>query len=388
MFKDKQLWLKKILPAMGAGVLVAIILVGGISLWRSYRRVVVVANKAVEPTGIVPPTATPTPDPDRDFSVLLLGYAGGEHDGAGLTDSMILVTIQPKRKRVVLTSIPRDLWVRLPLSQDDSEEHWYKVNAAYVLGKDDKKFNNKAVEFTGPAGGGELVKSVVSDITGIDIDYFLAVDFTGFMGAIDKLGGIKVYVPVAFSDPWFPIEGKEDDICEKSPEDLEAITATLSGGKLEEEFTCRYEELSFERGLVEMDGETALKFARSRHSDVYGGDFGRSDRQRLVIEAVKSKIMSIGFLPKVIPLLNQLSWHVQTDVDLGQMKKWIDRADEFLDYEIISTALTEKNVLMQSRSEAGQFILTSIDGQGVWMSIQNYMEELLTETAPESGKIE
>ena len=377
MFKDKQLWLRKILPAMGAGVLGAIIIVGGISLWRSYRRVVVVANKPVEPISIVPPTATPTPDPDRDFSVLLLGYAGGKHDGAGLTDSMILATIQPKKERLVLTSIPRDLWVRLPLSQDDSEEHWYKVNAAYVLGKDDKKFNNKAVEFTGPAGGGELVKSVVSDITGIDIDYFLAVDFTGFMGAIDNLGGIKVYVPVAFSDPWFPIEGKEDDICEKSPEEIIAIEASLSGVKLEEEFTCRYEELVFDRGMVEMDGETALKFARSRHSDVYGGDFGRSDRQRLVIEAVKSKIMSIGFLPKVIPLLNQLSWHVQTDVDLGRMKEWMDRADEFLDYEIISTALTEKNVLMQSRSEAGQFILTSIDGQGVWMSVQNYMEEIL-----------
>jgi len=381
MFKNKELWLKKILPAIGAGVLGAIVLVGGISLWKSYRRVVVVANKVIEPRPEadqpVAETATPTPDPDRDFSVLLLGYAGGEHDGAGLTDSMILVTVQPKKERLVLTSIPRDLWVRLPLSQDDLEEHWYKINAAYVLGKDDERFNNKAVEFTGPAGGGELVKSVVSDITGIDIDYFLAVDFTGFMGAIDKLGGIKVYVPVAFSDPWFPIEGKEDDICEKSPEEIIAIEASLSGVKLEEEFTCRYEELVFDRGLVEMDGETALKFARSRHSDVYGGDFGRSDRQRLVIEAVKSKIMSIGFLPNVIPLLNQLSWHVQTDVDLGQMKKWIDRADEFLDYEIISTALTEKNVLMQSRSEAGQFILTSIDGRDVWMSVQNYMEEIL-----------
>jgi len=387
MFKNKELWFRKIIPAICAGVVGAVILVGGISLWRSYKRVVLIPNKPVKPTSVLPPTATPTPDPDRDFSVLLLGYAGGEHDGAGLTDSMILVTIQPKRKRVVLTSIPRDLWVKLPLSQEADEEYWYKINVAYVLGKDDKRFPNKAIEFTGPAGGGEMVKRVVSDITGVDIDYFLAVDFSGFMSAINNLGGINVYVPVAFSDPWYPIEGKETDSCEKSPEELDAITATLSGVKLEEEFTCRYEELSFERGVVEMDGETALKFARSRHSDIYGGDFGRSDRQRLVIEAVKDKIISIGFLPKVIPLLSQLSWHVQTDANLEKMKEWINRADEFLNYEVVSGALTEKNVLMQSRSKTGQFILTSIDGQGVWMSVQNYMEELLAETASESGEI-
>ena len=147
MFKNKELWFRKIIPAICAGVVGAIILVGGVSLWRSYKRVVLIPNKPVKPTSVLPPTATPTPDPDRDFSVLLLGYAGGEHDGAGLTDSMILVTIQPKRKRVVLTSIPRDLWVKLPLSQEADEEYWYKINVAYVLGKDDKRFPNKAAAY-------------------------------------------------------------------------------------------------------------------------------------------------------------------------------------------------------------------------------------------------
>ena len=388
MHIDKSFWLKKILPAIGAGVMGAVILVGSISIWKSYKRVMVTANKPIKLTGIVSPTATPTPDPDADFSMLLLGYAGGDHDGSGLTDSIIMATIQPKEKRIVLTSIPRDLWVKLPLDKDKSEEYWYKVNAAYVLGRDDKRYPNKITEFTGPAGGGEVVKSVISEVMGVKIDNFLAVDFDGFMKAINNLGGIKVYVPVAFSDPWYPLEGKEKDTCGKSVEDLLAIEASLSGTKLEEEFTCRYEELNFERGVVEMDGETALKFARSRHSDVYGGDFGRSDRQRLVIEAVKNKVLSIGFLPKVIPLINQLSWHVQTDIDLKQIKEWMERANEFMDYEITSTALTEKNVLMQSRSEKGQFILTSIDGQGVWMSVHQYMEDITTETASDSGKIE
>ena len=381
---DRQMWVKKILPAVGAGVVGAIILVGGLRLYKSYKRVVVVPNKPILPTSVIPPTATPTPDADADFSVALLGYAGGDHDGAGLTDSILVARVQPKKERILMISIPRDLWVKLPLSTIEGEEHWYKINAAFVLGGDDKKYPNKAIEYTGEAGGGMVVKSVLGEVLGMPIDYFVAVDFSGFMSAIDNLGGINVYVARSFEDPFYPIKGAENETCGKSVEEITAIEATMSGWKLEQAYECRFETLKFEKGLVEMSGELALKYVRSRHSPTDGGDFNRARRQREVIEAVKNKVISIGFLPKVIPLISQLSWHIQTDIDLEKMNEWVNRFDQFSNYEIENIALTTENVLMDSKSSAGQFILTSIDGIGYWNAVQEYIDGVVNETVLDS----
>lgn len=371
---DRKMWIKKILPAVAAGVAGAIILVGGLSLYKSYKRVVVVPNKPIIPTSVMLPSATPTPDPDADFSVALLGYPGGDHDGAGLTDSILVVRVQPKKERILMISIPRDLWVKLPLSTVEGEEHWYKINAAYVLGKEDKKYPNKAIEYTGEAGGGMVVKSVLAEVLGTPIDYFLAVDFSGFMSAIDNLGGIKVKVAKSFEDPFYPIKGAEKETCEKSEEDIVAIEATISGWKLEQAYECRFETLKFEKGLAEMNGELALKYVRSRHSPTDGGDFNRARRQREVIEAVKNKVISIGFLPKIVPLISQLSYHIQTDINIEKMNEWLGRFSAFSNYEIESVALTTENVLMDSKSDSGQFILTSIDGIGYWNAVQEYVD--------------
>jgi len=381
---DRQMWLKRILPAVAAGVVGAIILVGGLRLYKSYKRVVVVPNKPIIPTSVIPPTATPTPDPDADFSVALLGYAGGDHDGAGLTDSIMVARVQPKKERILLISIPRDLWVKLPLSTIGGEEHWYKINAAFVLGKDDKKYPNKAIEYTGEAGGGMVVKSVLGEVLGMPVDYFAAVDFDGFVKTINSLGNIRVKVEKSFEDPFYPIKGAENETCGKSIEEITAIEATMSGWKLEQAYECRFETLKFERGLVEMNGELALKYVRSRHSPTDGGDFNRARRQREVIEAVKNKVISIGFLPKVVPLISQLSYHIQTDIDLGKMNEWLERFSEFSNYKIESVALTTENVLMDSKSGSGQFILTSIDGIGCWKAVQEFVDRVVNETVLDS----
>jgi len=338
-------------------------------LKNRYQKMVVISNRV--PTQA--PLPTPTPDPDRPFSVLLLGYGGAGHDGAYLTDSIILARINPKIQQVDLISLPRDLWVSVPVSTSSSQSA--KINSAYAVGIDDKHYPQKAIEFTGDAGGGEMSKHIISQVTGIKPDYFVAMDFSAFTKVIDRLGGIDVSIPRNFDDEFYPIDIGTTDLCEKSEEEILALSATLSGEKLDQQFLCRYEHLHFDKGLQHMDGTTALKYARSRHSQTDGGDFNRSERQRLVIEAVKNKVVSLNFFSKIIPIINTLSWHLTTDVDANTMEKYLLRASEFSEYKINSLAITDKNYLKIGISSDGQSILMPQAGENNFTEIQTYLKE-------------
>ena len=334
----------------------------------------------VEPGSLLP-SATPTPDPDAPISVLLLGYGGGTHDGGLLTDSIILARLQPKTKQVFLVSIPRDLWVYLPLKEN--EDIPFKINSAYAWGSSTTQYLSRPQQYTGDAGGGQLAKDTLQKVLGVPIDNFVALDFQAFQKTIDTLGGIDVKVQRSFDDPLYPLEDPEiDETCGKSEEEIAALTATISGLKLEEQFSCRYEQLHFDSGLQHMDGSTALKFARSRHSPTDGGDYNRSSRQKLVIEAVKNKIFSINFLPKAIPFINTLSYHLKTDLSLKDIEKHIARAAEYKDYEIISFAITEDNLLEQGRSSTGQFILAPKAGETDYSEIHQTLKNLFENMTP------
>jgi len=328
---------------------------------------VVIPNRTLN----ISPTVTPTPDPNRDFSILLLGYAGANHDGGYLTDSIMLARISPKLQKVDLISLPRDLWVVMPISTTATQSA--KINSAYAVGISDKKYPNKAIEFTGPAGGGEMSKYVVSAVTGIKPDYFFAVDFSGFTKAIDQLDGLDVKVAKTFDDEFYPLDVGTTDLCGKSEDEIKAISATMSGDKLDQQFICRYEKLHFDKGLNHLDGITSLKFARSRHSQTDGGDFNRSERQRLVVEAIKNKIVSLNIFSKIIPLIKTLSSHIKTDMSFSEMEQYISRAPEFSQYKINSLAITDKNFLKMGISKDHQSILIPILGENNFTDIQIYL---------------
>lgn len=343
----------------------------------TYKRVVVKPNKPDNQT--INPTATPTLDPLRPYSFLLMGYGGGIHEGGRLTDSIIVAKVDPKLKKVSLISIPRDLWVPIPVSPEENK--YFKINAAYAIGSDDRTYPKKSVEFTGKAGGGEMSKNVVSKVVGFPIDYFLALDFQGFVKTVDVLGGIKVNVQRPFDDFMYPIEKETIDNCGKTDEEIKALTATMSGEKLEQQFPCRYEHLHFDAGPQNMDGTTALKFVRSRHSKEDGGDFNRAARQRLVIQSVKEKVVSINFIPKIIPFINTLAGHLQTDVDLTKMQELVNNSSELMDYKIETIALTDQNVLKLGTSSGGQSILMPKEGEDQWSEIHNYIQNTSISTS-------
>ena len=187
-------------------------------------------------------------------NILVLGRAGEGQVAPDLTDTMILVSVGADD--VEMISLPRDIWITSLRA---------KLNSTYYWG-------NQRQE----GGGLVLAKSTVEEIVGVPVHYGVVIDFGGFTQLIDELGGVEVVVEKGFTDEWFPVPGREADECNGDPE-----------------FKCRYETIVFESGRQLMNGEVALKYVRSRHSDDLseGTDFARSTRQRQVVVAIQEKMM-------------------------------------------------------------------------------------------------
>lgn len=324
----------------------------------------------------------PTPDPLRPINLLLLGYAGKNHDGGNLSDTIMVVNLNPKTAKATLISIPRDLWVSLPITQESNKS--FKINHAWAIGNDDKTYPSKPAEYQGSTGGINLAKYAVMTATGLQIDYVIAVDFTGFKNLINLIGPLKVNVPYSFDDYYYPLTGEEQNPCGRSPEDIVALTATLSGEKLEREFPCRFEHLHFDRGEQVMDAETALKFVRSRHSEVGGGDFGRLERQQALIAAVKSKLFSPTIIPKVGSLIDTAYKSIRTDLDLDFVKEALKNYRNPNDFEIRSLTLNQKDLIQNGLSADRQFILIPVLGENNFSAIHNLVQSTLSATASAS----
>ena len=368
----------------------------GVFLYSSFQRISVHANKPAIDSAAASsaPTATPKPHIDafnqlEPYSLALLGYGGGTHEGGKLSDSIMIVYIVPQTQKIFLISVPRDLWIALPVNSEDATQsaHW-KINAAYAIGSDDKGYPKKPVQYTGDAGGGELAKYALQTVTGIPIDHFASLDFSGFIKTIDVLQGVDVKVARTFDDPLYPIEGHETDTCGKSADEIKAISATMSATQMENTrvFSCRYEDLHFDAGTVHMDGTTALKYVRSRHSPQDGGDFNRAARQRNLVLAVKKKIFSIGFFPKAIPFISSLSYDLQTDLTLDNMEEFLQYKDALSSYQIVGIALTDKNVLAQTQI-AHQDVVIPKAGVDQWDSVKNWLQDQMNPVATASATL-
>lgn len=289
--------MRKFIPLLILGIIGVIVLV---KLWPSLGFIPRASRVIFHPGATLKETNGKT-------NVLLLGIGGGTHDGPDLTDTIIFASIDWKKNTVTLISIPRDLWV--PSLTSDVK----KINEVYAQGEDNNQHK-----------GLLLTKAVVQSVTGQDIHYGIRLDFHGFVAAIDQIGGIDVQVVRTLDDYEYPITGMEDDPCGHSPEEIQTFTATASAEVDNQAFfSCRYKHLHVAAGLQHMDGETALEFVRSRHAiGPEGSDFARSARQQLVIEAIRSKLISSAlFSPgKVLGLYDIIKNSIDTDItdtDLG-----------------------------------------------------------------------
>ena len=346
------------------------------------------------------------PQEKTEYNILLLGFGGPGHEGPFLTDSMMVVHIDLKKNKVALLSLPRDLWYKLPTKS--KEDFHAKINSIYQLGLFPTEFPDVDTK-TYPDVS--LVKKAVSDITGLSVDNYVTVDFTGFTKGIDILGGVVVDVQKTFDDYEYPIEGKEKELCGKDAEFLQIEKFLKSGfdpgekqqlfkdkpeletffKNITEEpknaFPCRYEQLHFNAGKIFMNGETALKYVRSRHSEQDGNDFGRGARQQQFVKAVKDKAISLGIITRIIPLLDELKKHIQTDISVDDMKKMMGEVKDAGAYKIISVHMSDKDYLKNSYSDDGQYILISREGEDKWglihSAVQNGIDEITATPSPQ-----
>ena len=307
---------------------------------------------------------------DNKVNILLLGIGGGNHDGPNLTDTIILANLNPKDNKVTLISIPRDLWM------PDLIGSVKKINGAYADG-----------EFVKKGGGLPLAEAAVSKITGQSIDYGVRIDFSGFVKAVDVVGGLDINIDNTFDDYQYPIDGKEADSCGNSDLQIQSY-ASDSADQLVQDFPCRYEHIHFNKGLTHMDGKTALEYVRSRHAsqEIESSDFARSKRQEKVINAFKNKILSAQTLinpSKVISLYNILSGSIDTDIKQSEFDDFIRLGEKMRGAKIQSAILdmgddkTNRPGLLVNPESSAQYdyawVLIPRAGSGNFTEIQKYI---------------
>jgi anionic cell wall polymer biosynthesis LytR-Cps2A-Psr (LCP) family protein len=296
-----------------------------------------------EPEGAYSPTPLPEPiDANSAFNVALLGSGGAGHSGGTLTDSIIVVSVDPKKKKAILISVPRDLWV--PGNR--------KINASVL------------------AVGHENLKAELANITGLQIDKFVSIDFSGSVSLIDSIGGIEIDVPKAFADNFYPVRGLENETCGKTNEEIAELHKKYSGFELEKQFTCRYERVAFDKGKSQVDGATALKLARSRHGD---SDFGRSERQFSILKGIGAKLLANGSWENIEATFRTLSKFVKTDIHVSQAVELTKVFGVPEVYDVQTFHLSEDNVLRSSKSSDGQYILVPKAGNFNFSEIKKFI---------------
>ncbi|MGZ6005284.1 MAG: LCP family protein [Candidatus Saccharimonadales bacterium] len=217
---------------------------------------------------------------DSRVNVLLVGVGGPGHDGPDLTDTVIIASIDTINDKIDLLSIPRDLWVM------NSSGGSNKINAIYPFAK---QASTAKKESEKDKAGLKVLDAKITQITGIDIHYNVIVDFKAFKDSVNAVGGVTVNVPETLYDPTIAWENNYNPIIAK-------------------------------KGIQKFSGAKALLYAKSRETS---SDFARSERQRLLLVALKEKILTLGTFSnpvKVTNLLNSFGNNVYTDFDLGSFK--------------------------------------------------------------------
>ena len=233
---------------------------------------------------INPPAASQLYRSGEFTNVLFIGIDAREKNGVeGNTDSLQIGSLNNKTHKITMISIPRDTQAYFYVGKNNKTVIKDKINAAYYIADS----NNY------PGGGLALLRSTVSNIMGLQINYTIQINFNSFKQIVDKIGGIDVNVENSFTDYTYPNDS-----------DTGVIT------------------ISFKTGQQHMDGLKALEYARSRHSldNGEGSDFSRAKRQQKVIVAIEEKIKSSS----IVTTIGQLSDFVQIFSQNVRIEKTLD----------------------------------------------------------------
>jgi len=314
-------------------------------------------------------------------NVLLLGMRGENMPGGGLlADTIILATLKldPSEggndDKVGLISIPRDLYVKMP----DSNQH-SKINAVYYYGEE--KANTTGISD---------MKAIISEVTGLDIHYAVVINFNGFKQLVDVVGGVDLDLEVPFSEP---IQFHEMKVCNGDTGGVFTVNAGEFENKIDErgKIVASYplcynpvEEcggiFSLPAGIQTLDGENALCFVRAR---VTSSDFDRAKRQQVVLKNLKEKLISMDTFSdfsKLNNILNAIGDNAKTDMSSSDLKNFFEKYAGIQDAKIYQRVLetSAEGLLISPENypiEVG-YVLIPIAGQDNYSEIQNVVQNI------------
>ncbi|MBI4129628.1 LCP family protein, partial [Candidatus Peregrinibacteria bacterium] len=253
-------------------------------------------------------------------NILLLGNGDSTHDGVDLIDSIIIASLDRKTESIALLSLPRDLYF---LHTDDRGAG--RLNSLYR----DEKYALKRKGLDERDASMAALRTLAKEIStalSIEIHHVVKADFMGFIAAVDAIGGIPIDIPADITDPSFP-----------GPE-----------------YTT--ETFSIRKGRQTLDGQTALKYARSRSTT---SDFDRSVRQQLLLDALGKHLRAIGLLTKpnkLLALFNIVNKHIETTLSLRELLTLAKIGKGFRSPQILQMHLSDRNGLYGEILEPGGFL--------------------------------
>jgi len=257
-------------------------------------------------------------------NLLFLGTPGQGNSAPELTDTIIIINSGPKGENPMGISIPRDLFVKYP-----GKEYYTKINALYKY------------------GGIELIKKALIQITGLEFDYYVVLDLQGVRKIIDKLKGLDVFVEQDIYDPRFPTQDNS------------------------------YEIFSLKKGHHLLNGETVLKYLRSRHQTT--GDFARIKRQQQIINVLKNKIFSLNpifNLPTLLSIWKTINHHTKTNIGLSDIK-YVYNLTKKNDFDKVKfITISNENLLISDKINTA-YILKPKQGINKYEEIKKYINKLI-----------
>ncbi|HXZ71698.1 MAG TPA: LCP family protein [Streptosporangiaceae bacterium] len=233
------------------------------------------------PPAIYGGPGAPTPFPiltDTDTVTFLLLGSDTRGGTSFRTDTIVLAAVRPKSGQVSLVSIPRDLWIYIPTHGFD------RINTAYEYGD----LGNY------PGGGPGLLKDTILYNLGVRVDHLAMIDFNGFIRVVNTLGGLDVPVFCPYTD-WHLINPSYDPNNENN-----------------------WSLFTVGPGIVHMDGDLALWYARARKKS---SDFDRGRRSQEVLRALYARGLQTNVIAKIPELYADLSSTVTTDLNLADLLK-------------------------------------------------------------------
>ena len=235
-------------------------------------------------------------DGKERLNILLVGVDQRQGERTFNTDTLIVVSVDPVTGQVAMFQVPRDM-VDVPVPQN-AQRVWGSV----YRGKINSWFmQNRSREDLWPgqtaqARGFNSLKALLGELYGLEIPYYVMVNFQGFREVVDTVGGVQINVQIPVAESTYP-----------------AGTGTLR-------------RVYIPAGPQHMTGSEALIYARSRHR-AQGGDFDRGRRQQRVLISLKDQMNARAVMANLDSLVKTLSQSVKTDIKTGDVARLLSLAD-------------------------------------------------------------